>query len=87
MLYNGRPYVYVDLVLSKETFLKCYDYQIQSMLGEKMWLKCNYAKIKPPHMKTLTRKPKNRRIRVEGEPNDLKKINKSGIKMKCSKYG
>ena len=47
---NGRPNVYVDVVFSRETFLKYWDYQIHPMLGKEMWPECNYAEIKPPHI-------------------------------------
>ena len=84
---NGKPNACVDVVFSRETFLKCYNYQIHPMTGEEIWLECNYAKIKPPHMKTLTRRPKKKIIREEGEPNNPDKISKKGTKMKCSKCG
>ena len=84
---NGRPNPYMNVVFSRKTFLKCCDYQIHPMPGEEMWLECNYAKIKPPHMKTLIRRPKKKRIGEEGDPNNLDRISKRGIKMKCSKCG
>ena len=43
--------------------------------------------IQPPRIRAMTSRPKKKRIREESEPQNLNRISKKGVKIKCSNYG
>ncbi|XP_009769790.1 uncharacterized protein [Nicotiana sylvestris] len=70
----------------KATFLKAYQYSIQTMPSMKMWPESENPSIEPPEPKPMPGRPKKCRRRAKDKPRKkFGKLSKKGVNMTCSK--
>ena len=84
---HQTPDEYIDVMFSKEQFLKCYSANISPVNGSNLWPQTEFIKPLPPMSRRIPSRPRVNRMRHVSENNGRAHTPRIVRCGKCFKYG
>ena len=80
---GGQPEEYINECYSKAKYLSTYEHTLQPINGENEWPKTRLEEMLPPLIRSMSSRPKRKRVPKHDEPRSNYKLSRKRMIMTC----